>query len=143
MPYLNLPPPQAKELLDAGDGWIYIDVRTEAEFAAGHPAGARNIPIATGQPPNLVMNPEFLAVVKANFKKDAKLLFGCASGARSARACEVAANAGYLALANLTGGFHGARTMLGTTEKGWAACGLPTATAAEPGHSYDALRRNV
>ncbi len=143
MPYLNVPPVQAKELLDQGDGWIYVDVRTEAEFAQGHPTGARNIPIATGAPPNLVMNAEFLAVVKANFKKDAKLLFGCASGGRSARACEVAANAGYLALANMTGGFHGSRSPLGVTEKGWAALGLPTATTAGPGCSYEALRRNV
>jgi rhodanese-related sulfurtransferase len=143
MPYLNVPPPQAKELLDQGDGWIYVDVRTEAEFAAGHPAGAYNLPLALGTPPNMVVNPEFLAVLKASFKKTSKLLFGCASGGRSSRACELAANAGFLALANMSGGFMGARTPLGVVEKGWAACGLPVEKECARDHSYEALRRNV
>lgn len=149
MPYLNVTPPQAKELLDEnngkadGNGWTYIDVRTEAEFAAGHPAGASNLPIALGTPPQMTMNPEFLAVLKASFKKDRKLLFGCASGGRSARACEFAANAGFLALANMTGGFHGARSPQGAMEKGWAACGLPVETVCASDKSYEALRRNV
>ena len=30
------------------EGYAYVDVRTEAEFAAGHPAGAYNVPIAEG-----------------------------------------------------------------------------------------------
>lgn len=143
MPYLNVSPPQAKELLEANDGWTYIDVRTEAEFVQGHPAGAVNLPIALGTPPQMTMNPEFLAVLKANFKKERKLLFGCASGGRSARACEFAANAGYLALANMIGGFHGGRAANGAVEKGWAACGLPVATAAPAAATYEALRRSV
>lgn len=142
MPYLNVPPQQAKELLDT-EGWNYVDVRTEAEFAQGHPDGAFNLPLALGTPPQMALNPEFLAVLKANFKKDARLLFGCASGNRSARACEIAANAGYLALANLAGGFHGARSPLGTVEPGWASCGLPVATVCRRERSYEALRRNA
>ncbi len=143
MPYKNVTPPQAKELLDGGEGWIYVDVRTEAEFAAGHPAGAFNLPVAIGTPPQLAMNPEFLAVLKANWKKEQKLVFGCAAGGRSARACEFAAHAGYGALANVTGGFHGARSPLGVVEKGWAAHGLPVESGTPAEHAYDALRRKV
>ncbi len=76
MPYLNAPPAKVKELLDANDGWVYVDVRTEPEFKEAHVEGALNIPFALGHPPNMTVNPEFLAVVKANFKKDAKLVFG-------------------------------------------------------------------
>ena len=143
MPYLNVNPNQAKELLDGGEGWIYVDVRTEAEFAAGHPEGALNVPIAVGTPPRMQVNPDFLAVVKANFKKDAKLLLGCASGARSAKACEVLVNAGYANLVNMSCGFHGSRSVLGRAEPGWSALGLPTATTTRPEKTYDQLRRKV
>lgn len=76
MPYQNVNPTQARELLDGGDGWVYIDVRTEGEFNEGHAAGACNIPFAIGHPPQMTMNAEFLAVVKANFKKGQKLVLG-------------------------------------------------------------------
>ena len=32
-------PAEAKTLMD--EGYVYLDVRSEPEFAAGHPAGAR------------------------------------------------------------------------------------------------------
>lgn len=143
MPYRNVNPTEAKALLDGSEGWRYVDVRTEAEFAQGHAAGASNIPIAVGTPPNLQVNPDFLAVVKANFKKDQKLVLGCASGIRSAKACEVLVNAGYASLVNMSGGFLGSRNMFGQSEKGWAALGFPTETGAPPDQSYDALRRKV
>ena len=143
MPYRNLDPTQSKELLEGPDGWVYVDVRTEAEFAQGHAAGACNVPVAVGHPPNMTMNPEFLAVMKANFKKGQKLVLGCAAGGRSAKACEILVNAGYVDLVNMAGGFLGARDAFGRTTKGWAALGYPTETAPAAGKSYDALRRNV
>jgi rhodanese-related sulfurtransferase len=143
MPYRNLDPTQSKALLEGAEGWVYVDVRTEGEFAQGHPAGAANVPVAVGHPPNMTMNPEFLAVMKANFKKGQKLVLGCAAGGRSAKACEILTNAGYTDLVNMAGGFLGARDMLGRSEKGWASLGFPTETAAAAGKSYDALRRNV
>src|SRR5262245_1377929 len=143
MPYRNLNPTQVKELLDGPDGWTYVDVRTEGEYAAGHPASARNVPFAIGTPPQMQVNPEFLAVMKANFKKDTKLVLGCASGNRSAKACEVLVNAGYANLVNMSCGFTGARDMFGRVEKGWMALGFPTETAAKPEHTYEQLRRKV
>src|SRR5712691_10570619 len=38
-------PREAYELLEQNPTAIYLDVRTEAEFEAGHPAGARKVPV--------------------------------------------------------------------------------------------------
>jgi len=143
MPYRNLNPTQAKELLDGGEGWVYVDVRTEGEFAQGHAAGACNIPVAVGHPPQMAVNNDFLAVVKANFKKNQKLVLACAAGGRSSKACEILVNAGYSDLVNMKGGLMGARDPMGNVEKGWATLGYPTETTVAAGKSYDALRRNV
>jgi len=56
------------------DGATYIDVRSSAEFAAGRPAGAINVPLQdddedTGQ---LMANPDFVRVMRANFPADAR-----------------------------------------------------------------------
>jgi rhodanese-related sulfurtransferase len=143
MPYRNVNPTEAKALLDGNEGWVYVDVRTEGEFNQGHAAGACNIPVAVGHPPQMTMNPEFLAVVKANFKKGQKLVLACAAGGRSSKACEILVNAGYTDLVNMMGGLSGARDPMGRVEKGWAALGFPTETTTANGKSYEALRRNV
>jgi E3 ubiquitin-protein ligase RNF13 len=143
MPYRNLDPTAAKALLDDGTGWVYVDVRTTGEFDQGHPAGARNVPLFVGTPPRMALNPEFLAVMLANFKKDAKLVMGCASGMRSAKACEVLANAGFRELVNMSGGFVGARDPLGRVEKGWSGLGFPSESGAAPERDYESLRRKV
>lgn len=143
MPYQNVNPTKAKELLDGSDGWIYVDVRTEPEFKNGHPAGAHNVPVAIGTPPQLQINPEFLAVMKANWKKDQRLVVGCASGQRSAKACEILVNAGYSTLVNVSSGFLGSRDVFGRVEKGWSALGYPSETAAKPEQTYEQLRRKV
>jgi len=143
MPYQNVNPTKAKELIDSPDGWIYVDVRTEGEFRNGHPTGAHNVPVAIGTPPQLQINPEFLAVMKANWKKDQRLVVGCGSGQRSAKACEILVNAGYSTLVNVSAGFLGSRDMLGRVEKGWSALGYPVETQAKPEQTYDQLRRKV
>jgi rhodanese-related sulfurtransferase len=143
MPYRSLNPTQAKELLDGGDGWIYVDVRTEGEYSQGHAAGAYNVPVAVGHPPHMTTNTEFLAVVKANFKKGQKMVLACAAGGRSARACEILVNAGYSELVNMVGGLMGSHDPSGRVEKGWAVLGFPIETASASGKAYDALRRNV
>src|SRR2546422_9925437 len=81
------PPPEAYETLRADPAAVYLDVRTEAEFESGHPAGARNVPVvffdpATHQP---TPNPDFVATVERTIPRAAKLLVGCQSGGRPAR----------------------------------------------------------
>lgn len=143
MPYQNLNPKKAKELLDGPDGWIYVDVRTEGEFKNGHPAGAHNVPIAIGTPPRLEINPEFLAVMKANWKKDQRLVVGCGSGQRSSKACEILVNAGFSTLVNLSSGYLGSRDALGRRDPGWAELGFPIESDAKPERTYEQLRRKV
>ncbi len=37
-------PEEAKALLDSGQGYTYLDVRTVEEFDEGHVQGAKNVP---------------------------------------------------------------------------------------------------
>jgi rhodanese-related sulfurtransferase len=128
-------------------GYTYVDVRSIPEFAQGHPAGAVNVPLLhrderTGQ---MLPNREFIAVMQANFPSDARLLVGCQVGGRSAQAAQVLAAAGYEDVANVLGGYAGARDpMTGALRSpGWAQEGLPVATEAVPGESYETLRRRA
>src|SRR5262249_59706377 len=77
-------PPEAARELAATPHAVYLDVRTVEEFDAGHPAGARNVPVlvldpATRRPRP---NPEFLAVVQRHLPPATPLLVGCQSGMR-------------------------------------------------------------
>src|SRR5437870_12758260 len=112
-PIMEIPqttPPEAHETLQRHPDAVYLDVRTEAEFEAGHPAGARNVPVvffdpATRQP---TPNPDFVATVERAVPRSTKLLVGCQSGPRSARACELLAQAGFTDATNVAGcsGWH-------------------------------------
>ena len=137
-------PADAHDTLTRQPGAVYLDVRTEPEFEAGHPVGARNVPVvffdpATRQP---APNPDFLATVEKSVPRGAKVLVGCQSGVRSQRACELLADAGYTDVTNVRGGFGGARDGSGrVVVPGWRDAGLPVETGATPGTSYADLRK--
>ena len=42
----RIDPEEARELLDSGESYTYLDVRSEEEFAQGHVPGSVNIPPA-------------------------------------------------------------------------------------------------
>jgi rhodanese-related sulfurtransferase len=135
-------PQEAQGLLEAG--YRYVDVRTEAEFAAGHPRGALNVPVVHPDPATqqMVVNPHFVRVITAHFSKDAKIILGCQAGARSQRAAEMLAAAGFTCVVNMQGGFGGSRDASGRTlVPGWSECGLPTSTECPEDNTYAALRR--
>ena len=141
MPIEQTTPEAAQRLMNRGDR--YIDVRTEPEFANGHPVGAVNIPVAIPDPSTgqMAMNPDFVAVVEAHFPKDARIIVGCQSGMRSQRAAELLAHAGYANVINMQGGFGGARDQMGrTVTPGWSELGLPVSTDCAPENSYAGLR---
>ena len=121
-------PPEAYATLTGRPGAVYLDVRTEVEFEAGHPAGARNVPVvffdpAGGSPRP---NPEFVAAVERLVPRTATLLVGCQAGGRSQHACELLVAAGYTDLTNVRGGFGGARDQAGRViVPGWREAGLP------------------
>jgi rhodanese-related sulfurtransferase len=138
----QITPPQAHEILDKDPTVIYLDVRTVPEFTAGHPQRGINIPVVffdqrTRQP---VPNPDFLAVVEATLPKDATVIVGCQAGGRSQRAAEIMAQAGYTNVANMQGGFGGARDQTGrVVVPGWQESGLPVSTENGEGMSYASL----
>jgi rhodanese-related sulfurtransferase len=107
---------------------VYLDVRTVPEFEAGHPPAALNIPVVIPNPTlhRMVPNPDFLSTVEATLPKDVRIIVGCMSGGRSQFAAEVLAEAGYRDVANLQGGFGGARDPIGRLlVPGWQDHGLP------------------
>jgi rhodanese-related sulfurtransferase len=123
-------PQQAHETLTKIPGAVYLDVRTEGEFAQGHPAGAINIPVVFIKGPGqMEVNPDFVAVAEKVLPKGTKLVVGCMAGGRSQRACEMLEDAGYADLTNVTGGFGGARDGSGQiVVPGWREAGLPVTT---------------
>jgi rhodanese-related sulfurtransferase len=134
-------PPQAHEVLKTNPDAIYVDVRTEAEFAQSHPAGAINIPVVFIKGPGqMEPNDDFLAVAEKVLPKDKKLVVGCMAGGRSQRACEILEEAGYGDLTNVRGGFGGARDQSGkVVVAGWRDAGLPVSSEVGE-NSYKSLR---
>ncbi len=125
------------------EGYLYLDVRSEPEFAAGHPSGAHNVPLMHAGPGGMRQNPDFLDVVSALYPKDTKIVVGCRSGQRSMRAAEVMVSAGYTAVVEQRAGFEGPRDAFGAlTEKGWGPAGLPVERTT-PGASYAELRQKA
>jgi len=131
----------AHDLMQSDPEYIYLDVRSVPEFEAGHAVGAINIPIMHFSP-GLGMSPnqDFVAVVEAALAKDAKLVIGCKTGGRSARACDVMSQMGYTNVANVRGGFSGAMDNFGrVTEPGWSTLNLPTCTECGEDSRYESL----
>jgi rhodanese-related sulfurtransferase len=115
-------------------------VRTEREFANGHPAGAVNIPVAFPDPARGMMaNPDFVSVVEKNFSKDKKSSL-VARPVRDHRRITMLEQAGFQDISNMLGGFGGMRDQTGTVvAPGWAASGLPVSSDNGEGVSYASL----
>jgi rhodanese-related sulfurtransferase len=141
MPVKRVTPAEAKELVD--QGWKFVDVRSIPEFEAGHPTGAYNVPLMHFLPGRgMTPNAEFAAVMEKTFAKGDKLVFGCKSGGRSLRAAEMLAGAGYTNVVDMRGGFEGERDMMGAAiVPGWKEAGLPVATSATAGRTFEELKK--
>jgi rhodanese-related sulfurtransferase len=96
----------AHEMWRAGD--TVIDVRSAAEYAYEHIAGARNVPLAT-------------LPLAARQLPDGPIITACGMGGRAGRAAELLDLAGRTAF-SIAGG-----------TKAWAGAGLPVVSGAEPG----------
>lgn len=94
VPFTNLSNAEFKALMGGSDV-VLLDVRTPAETAQGKIDGAMEINISS---------PDFASKI-AELDKDKTYLVYCRSGARSARACNVMADAGFGKLYNLSTGF--------------------------------------
>lgn len=134
----DLAPADAAAALKADPGLSYVDVRSSAEFAGGHPPRAINVPLAEFDPRRgMIPNPRFLEVMGAAFPKDRPLIVGCASGGRSKQAQHLLTQVGFADVANLAGGMQGGVGPAGPVP-GWIGSGLPV---AKDGRTYaDVLR---
>ena len=137
----QITPQEAFDMLNSGEGYVYIDVRTEYEFSSGHPEGAVNIPIAFPDPAQgMAINTDFVPVVEANFLKDKKIILGCQAGPRSNRAAELLQGNGFQDVSSVRGGFGGMRDPSGQViAPGWASLGLPISQENGEGVSYASL----
>jgi rhodanese-related sulfurtransferase len=138
----QITPEEAYATMEKDQTIIYLDVRTVPEFEAGHPPSARNVPVVLPNPAvrRMVPNPDFLPTVEANVPKDAKIIVGCMSGGRSQYAAELLEAAGYERIANMQGGFGGARDPMGRViTPGWQDYGLPEESGDGGPASYDVL----
>jgi rhodanese-related sulfurtransferase len=141
----DITPQQAHDLLATDANTVYIDVRTEREFANGHPHGAVNIPVAFPDPARgMMVNADFVKVVQANFPREKKIIVGCQAGPRSTAAAGMLQQAGFQDISNMLGGFGGMRDQTGNVSApGWAASGLPVSDDNGEGVSYESLKLKI
>jgi rhodanese-related sulfurtransferase len=112
----RISPQEAARKLE--EGWLYVDVREDDDFDAGHPRGAINVPYTRDEA-------RFVARVRERAAGATKLVLGCASGIVSVHAAEMLARAGFVVVEQRAG-FDGAHGTFGElTEPGWARLGLP------------------
>ena len=82
---MNITAQQAKEIMDTQEGYIILDVRTQAEYGEGHIPGAILIP-----------NDQILEKAESVLtNKDQLILVYCRSGRRSKLASEDLVKLGY------------------------------------------------
>ena len=139
----NIGPEEAKDILDSDPSAVYIDVRTEQEFANGHVPSSLNIPVvwpdqATRQ---MKQNPDFVKVVATQFPKDKRIIVGCQAGGRSQFAAQLLEQDGFANVSNMQGGFGGARDQMGNVTPGWLQLGLPVEMEVRPEKSYATLSK--
>jgi len=141
----EITPQQAHDILTKDPSVVYIDVRTEREFANGHPLGAVNIPVAFPDPARGMMaNPDFVKVVEANFPREKRIIVGCQAGPRSNAAAGLLQQAGYQNVSNMIGGFGGMRDQMGNViAPGWANSGLPVSDDNGAGVNYESLKSKI
>jgi rhodanese-related sulfurtransferase len=129
-----------------GSGSIYVDVRSQAEFAQGHPDGALNIPLVDHDPRTgqMMPNPDFVHVMQANFPPDTKLLIGCQVGGRSMRAAQMLETFGFTDVTNVKGGYGGMKDPMGRAiDPGWVESDLPVETGIPGGRGYEDLAKKA
>ena len=100
--YRQITQEEAAKMMESGDDYILLDVRTTAEFAQGHIPGAICIPNETIGTEEIPQLPD----------KDATILVYCRSGNRSKQASQKLADLGYTNVLE----FGGINTWTGPTE---------------------------
>jgi rhodanese-related sulfurtransferase len=127
----TLTPHETQALLATNSAAVYIDVRTVAEFAGGHPRGkVVNIPVVFHHPStkDIYPNTSFLEVVESLYDKAISLIVGCDGTERAQQAADQLVQAGYVDVSVMSEGLPG-----------WRVAKLPTTTDNRDGISYVSL----
>ena len=93
----NVSSPDLKKAMDAGGKMLLIDIRTEAEFLAGHLKGSIWIPRGKLE----------FEMLKKTLDPNVKIVLYCRTGSRSCLACSDLQDMGYKNVLDLDGGFAG------------------------------------
>jgi rhodanese-related sulfurtransferase len=121
----RISPTEALRLMQ-DEGYTYLDVRTQTEFDLGHPAGAKNIPWLFERTAGAQPNPQFVQTVEHDLGRNAKLIVGCHTANRSAKAAAALRDAGFSNIFEQRSGWAGLRDSFGgVTDPGWEELGLP------------------
>jgi len=137
---------QARRHLESDPHCVYLDVRTESEYLAGHVPGALNVPVALLNPltGKMELNPDFLRVVTGVLDRKTPIVCGCRSGGRSCTAALLLRENGYANAVSMFGGFYGVKDADGQiTVEGWSTLGLPVHRGSEEGKGYTELSRKA
>ena len=127
----TLTPQEAFERMQTDSAATYVDVRTVAEFATGHPKGkVINVPIVFFHPTTneIFQNESFDLVMEEVCPKETPLIVGCEKGPRARQAVERLTAAGYENVHFMEAG-----------HTGWKAANLPVTTDNRDGISYVSL----
>ena len=90
------PRPDAAQVRDAYDaGTVFVDVRTDAEWSAGHVKNAVHLPLDEVQASGTTILPA----------KDQKVVIYCGTGRRAQSAAESLRQQGYTQVTAMTGGY--------------------------------------
>jgi rhodanese-related sulfurtransferase len=127
-------PEEAAALL--AEGYVYVDVRSEPEFEAGHVPGALNVPLLHQGAGGMTANPDFLSVMQQAFGKGEKLVVGCKAGGRSKKAVAALSQAGFEELVDMSAGWDGSRDAFGRVVPGWSKKELPIEQGKPAGQAY-------
>jgi len=137
----SVSPEEAAALL--ADGYVYVDVRSEPEFEAGHVPGALNVPLLHQGPGGMTPNPEFLSVMQQAFGVGEKMVVGCKAGGRSKKAADQLSKAGFSELAEMSAGWDGSRDAFGRALLGWSKLGLPVEPGKPAGQAYADVKQRT
>ena len=136
----RISPEQARDLIESGEGYVYLDVRSVPEFEAGHAPGAKNIPLLHRTPMGMQPNERFVEVCDRALGKDAKIITACLVGGRSLRAAQILIANGFANVVDMRGGFRGESDRMGRlVYPGWMPRGLPVTTDATEDETYEGL----
>jgi hypothetical protein len=124
----SVTPEEAAALL--ADGYVYVDVRSEPEFEAGHVPGALNVPLLNQGPGGMTANPDFLSVMQQAFGADEK-------------AVDQLVKIGFNDLADMSAGWDGSRDAFGRVIPGWSKQGLPIEQGKPAGQAYADVKQRT